>query len=161
MSAEFARIHYDSETLHAYQITPDGHNALNNSYGNSSHQQLPRRIMCETLATATPDYACLRYRRAHIIKIISKKPNEIQVGLLSAKIDTSVSVIRNDIKGLDNIGLRIQNNGEKFLLKDIIIGLNIRKERIEKKEITEIKSRVIGRVKYINPSFFELIELSQ
>lgn len=163
VSADFAGINYGPETLQAYQITPDGHNALNNSYGNSSHKQLPRRIMYETLATAAPDYAFLRYRRAHIIKIISKKSKtlyEIQAKLLAAKIEASISVIKNDIKGLENIGLRIWNNGEKFLLKDIIIGLNIRDKRIEKTEITEIKSRVIDRVKYINPRFFELIDLA-
>ena len=161
--AKFAGVTYGPEILQAYQITADGYDALNNSYGNSSHKQLPRLVMYETLATAAPDYAFLRYRRANIIKIISTKPKtlyEIQTELYSRDIDASIEVIKNDIAGLKNIGLRIWNIGEKFLLKDIIIGLNIRKEKISKPEVTEIKGRVIDKVKHINPKYFELIDLA-
>ena len=57
--AKFAGVTYGPEILQAYQITADGYDALNNSYGNSSHKQLPRLVMYETLATAAPDYAFL------------------------------------------------------------------------------------------------------
>lgn len=163
VTAKFAGETYGPEILQAYQITPEGYDALNNSYGNSSHKQIPRLVMYETLATAAPDYAFLRYRRANIIKIISTKPKtlyEIQTELSSLQIDTSIEVIKTDIAGLKNIGLRIWNIGEKFILKDIIIGLNIKSERISKPEITEIKDRVIDKVKHVNPKYFELIDLA-
>ena len=161
--AEFAGVTYGPEILQAYQITPDGYDTLNNSYGNSSHKQLPRRVIYETLATAAPDCEFLRYRRANIINIISRKHKtlyEIQAELSSIGINASISVINNDINGLENIGLRIENNKGKFLLKDIVIDLHIRKERIKKPEITEVKGRVIARVRHIKPKFFELIDLA-
>jgi len=161
--ASFAGENYGPEILQAYQITPNGYNALNNSYGNSSHKQIFRRVMYETLATATPDYAFLRYRRANIIKIISKKAktlDEIKFELTSLKINASLQVISNDIAGLINIGLRIQKIETKFLLRDLIVGLNIPNEKISEPIITEIKNRVIDRVKHINPKFFEIIDLA-
>lgn len=163
VEAIFAGENYGTEILQAYQITPEGHNTLHNSYGNSSHKQIPRRITYETLATAAPDRSFLRYRRANIIRIISKKAkslSEIQTELSAVKIDASLQVIKNDITGLINIGLRIQNTAEKFLLKDIIMGLEFHRERIAKPKITEIKGRIIERIKHIHPRFLELVDLS-
>lgn len=163
VSASFAGINYGPEKMQAYQITPAGYDALKNSYGNSSHRQIPRLVMYETLATAAPDYEFLRFRRANIIISILKKSltlDEIRNILSSVNIDTSVSVIENDIKGLRNIGLRIENTNGKYILRDSVVGLIITKENVYKSEVTEAKDRVIERVRTVNPKYFELIDLS-
>ena len=163
VTAEFAGEVLHLEKMRAYKITPLGYDALRNSYGNSSHAQIPRKVLYETLATAAPDVAFLRYRRAHIIEAVARKPRsfeEIQEILRTAGIEASEAVIRNDISGLVNIGLRIEEKHGRYLMKDIVEGLKIPSEPVDKTEITAIKERVAERVTHIDPKYYELIDLA-
>lgn len=163
ITAEFAGITYGPEELLAYKITPKGYDVLNNSYGHSSHSKVLRLVMYETLATAAPDREFLRFRRANILQYLSKKCkslDEIRIFLNSKGVAASNAVIENDLCGFRNIGLRIEKIGDKYKLQDNIYGLEIPKINVSKREVTEVKERVIERVKNIPHRYFEMVDLA-
>ena len=160
---KIAGIEYGSERLMAYRITPEGYDAIMNSYGNSSHKQIPRRVLYETLSTAAPDRNYLRYRRANIIRLLQKKKRElgeITQELNNIGIETYDSVVEADIKGLINIGLRIELEANFYTLKDIVEGLTIPETIENKPEVTQVKDRILQKLRSIDKKYIELVDLA-
>lgn len=165
LKGKWGNLELEPTRVKAYQITKLGYDLLINSYGNSSHPKIPRRVLYETLATAAPDRSFLRYRRAHILNLLKSKSlttSELQAKLKLLDLDVPNAVILEDLEGLNRIGIRIDydRHTQKYKLVDQIIGLVIPHEKVQKEMLTLIKERVIDSVKHVDPKYFELLDLA-
>ncbi|MCL2386858.1 MAG: hypothetical protein FWC89_04815 [Defluviitaleaceae bacterium] len=157
-----------SETIgQSYTITAKGLTALNRAMGKSRHPKTPKNICFEMLATKKhKDREYLRTRRALIIKHIysSKKPvsiDEIIAGLEVKNINASPEVIRDDIAGLINIGLFIEDTPKGFVNKDAIVDFVIPvMSNVTASDIEKSKDEMRENIKHISHEYLSLMELA-
>ncbi|PKE69225.1 restriction endonuclease [Macrococcoides caseolyticum] len=142
-----------------YSITAKGSHALKQSQGNSSNKKHDKFIMWEFLAVKGAGKDYIRTRRAYILKFLqtSTSFSSLMNHLKHKGFEESEEIIKLDIEGLNNIGIRIDFNGTTAKLLDKIsdftipdINLNLatdEKERLELKEYfisnTNIPSKFI------------------
>lgn len=129
-----------------YSITAKGSHALKQSKGNSSNSQQEKFIMWEFLAIKGVARDYTRTRRALILKYLEESLSfkNLLNHLKHKGFEESEEIIKNDIQGLNNIGIRIniKENTVKLLDKindfkipDINLALsNNDKQRLKLKE---------------------------
>ena len=152
-------------SVQTFSITRAGEKALIRAKGNSSNAKIPRIVMYEMLASnkvSGADY--LRYVRANIIDALSrgsKSPAQLQATLKGNNIEIDEDTIADHIRGLTNIGLLIENTGNKYKLLDKIEGLTIpRGETIVKDDVNDIKDEVRRKLNTIDHKYLILIDLA-
>lgn len=147
----------------AYTITLEGFKNLKKAYGLSKSKRIPKIVFYEMLATKTSDKYYVRSRRANIIKYISINKRtlaEIQNFLKTKSFDESISTIKDDILGLQSIGIFIKKDRDTYKILDEIIKLEIPAIAVEKTEISVLKDAVREKLKTVNHKYLSLIDLS-
>lgn len=145
----------------SYRITLSGLNALKKANGYSKFPRLPRIVLFQMLASKAASSDFLRKRRAYILESLKSGAKSIEYilnYLRNNNIETNGNTIIDDIKGLNNIGLSINFDNNKYKLNDTIIGLNIPKEHIEADEIIKLKETIASKLKYIDHKFLILVD---
>ena len=109
----------------------------------------------------------IRNRRAYIIKFLSDANgsitlNKIQEKLQEVKFDESLEVIKDDIKGLQNIGLFIKESSKGYILNDEIQNLVIPINSIGtgKSDTLRLKDFCRDILEHISHSYLNLIDLA-
>jgi len=151
-----------------YTITAKGLHALKQAHGNSKNSRLPKFVMWEFFATFGKNRDYSRTRRATIVKILMKTPrkslNTLTEELQSSGINDSLSIIKNDILGLANCGLRISIEDNYVELKDIIKDFQIPKLNItnalKDKNLEDLKAKFLDKT-VLDPRFISLLEISR
>src|SRR5699024_4589912 len=103
-----------------YSITGKGKHALKQSQGNSSNGKNTKFLLWEFLSVKGEGKNYIRTRRATILKFLenSSSFNNLMIHLEYKGFDESENVIKNDIEGLNNIGIRIELKGNSIKLLD-------------------------------------------
>lgn len=145
----------------AYQISMAGITALKKANGYSRYPRMPRRVMFQMLASKAPGVEFLRKRRAGIIEALSASPKSaaaIESHLRSMDVSTNEDTIKDDIAGLNSIGLSISFDGSKYKLNDNVIALKIPKERIVADDIIKLKDDIAKNLKHIDHRYLVLVD---
>lgn len=150
----------------SYRITVDGINAFRGSRARSRHQQIPKRVFFEMLATKGTDKGYLRTRRALIIQYIRswRTLQQIQTHLRNKGLNKiPINIIQDDIGNFTRIGLNVlPNRQNKFRIADNIIDLCIPTLAIPQllpSHVSQTKLRLSTRINYVGHSYFDLIDL--
>ncbi len=151
--------------LQKFYITREGEKALKKSVGNSSNPRIPKMVLYEMLASnKAPDSAYLRYERACILKILSgneKTLSQIKDSLKSMNLKVTEAAIKDDIIGLEQIGINIRERNGKYKLSDKIIGLKIPVEStVSKADITQLKDIIREKLKTVDHKYLVLVDLA-
>lgn len=160
-------VEYTGIIPQSYILKLKGRTALKRAFGVSSTNRVPKIVLWEMLATKPSDKNYLRNRRATIIEYINKKYRtieEIQSYLKEKGFSESLSTIKDDLKGFEQIGLEVKNIEDKYKIMDDIIKLEIPtivdKKEYEKSYISELKDIVREKLNYIPHKYLVLIDLS-
>ena len=160
-------VEYTGIIPQSYILKLKGRTALKRAFGISSINRVPKIVLWEMLATKPSDKNYLRNRRATIIEYINKKYRtieEIQSYLKEKGFSESLSTIKDDLKGFEQIGLEVKNIEDKYKIMDDIIKLEIPtivdKKEYEKSYISELKDIVREKLNYIPHKYLVLIDLS-
>lgn len=150
--------------LQGFVITLAGQNALKRAGGYSRHPRIPKRVPYEMLGTKASSVEILRKRRALIIESLSKgsKTSAKIVDYLKRKgVSTTVAVVDDEIEGLKNIGLSINNEGDEYVLLDKIVGLDIPNAPVETSDaVLELKDKIRNNLQYVNHNYLILVDLA-
>ncbi len=148
----------------AFEITAKGIMAYNKALGKSKGGRTPKIVYREMLASKASDATYLRMRRSLILNFLSnhkgRSLEEIRAFLVSKDIDEENAVIRDDMKGLINIGMDIDYNGVTYKLNDVIEKLVPYNNNISK-EVTDavvVKNRARLRLHNIDHKYLTLID---
>jgi len=157
---------FTADVTQSYKITIDGINAFRESRPRSRHQQVPKRVFFEMLATKGTDKGYLRARRALIIQYLTgwHALQQIQTHLRNNGLNNVPnSIIQNDIANFKRIGLNILSNRQnQFRIADNIINLQIptlAMPQLVPSHITQTKLRLSALINYIDHSYFDLIDI--
>ncbi len=150
----------------SYMLTASGRTALGRATGRSRHRRIPKNVCYEMMATNGADREYLRTRRSLILKHISETPGRISYDdiverLLSASIRTNVETVRDDIRGLINIGLDIDAFDACCEWRDLIndFCIPVTDAPVEIGE-TIIKDRLRPKLTAIPHSYLALVDLA-
>jgi hypothetical protein len=115
-----------------YRITAQGVHRFMQAQGSSKNKKLPKFVMWEFFSTTGTDRAYVRTRRASILNLLmrssSKTWNSLLADLKQSGFDDQPAIIKNDIEGLKNSGIRIDTEGDKVKLRDSIESFDIPQE---------------------------------
>lgn len=150
----------------AYQITIQGVNALKRSHSYSSKAGIDKRVMFQMLASrkvTAPDY--LRLRRATLLDALGKGDKSIAQllrRLEDDKIEANDATVKDDIRGLVNVGLEIKAKANgKYHLADTIVGLQIPADiDVLPDDAAEVKNEVSEKIGYIDHQYLVLVDLA-
>ncbi len=114
----------------AYMITPDGLKAYRRLQGINKVSKVSKNVFWEMLCPKAVDRYYIRNRRAYIIKFLSDSNSavsleKLQEKLKEVKFDESLESIKDDLIGLQNIGLFIKKSNKGYTLNDNIQNLVI------------------------------------
>lgn len=154
---------------HAYKITPEGLKQLRRAKGITKAQRIVKRVHWEMLATKKMDRVYVRTRRAYILKALECSSGLITEAkikdILEAKgFNENIQTIKDDIRGLVNIGLNIEASSRGYSLKDSINDFTIpviEVEQATRSSIEELKSELRSQLNAISHDYLQLIEISQ
>jgi len=158
---------YIDKINQAYMITGYGLRELNNSKGNSRHKRIVKNVYWELFSTKEKNKNYLRIRRSLILKFLleNKKKvflEDIQKYLVDNNINCSIGTISDDIKGIINIGIEIDNIGEKYICNDYISDFSI---LIPNQELTEsplekTKDKLREKLEFLPHEYLSLVDLA-
>ena len=157
---------YKEKIGQSYMITAKGIQSLNKANGRSRHKRISKNISWEMLATKGIDRNYIRTRRALIIKsLIECKSGltleEIRNRLEIQAISELFTVVKDDIDGLINIGLKIEKIGEKYYFNDEINDFIIPIiENSEKSEFTQEKDNLREKLDTLSHEYLSLVDLA-
>lgn len=148
-----------------FSITGRGRYALRRANGNSSNRRIAKYLTWEFLAVEGKNRNYVRSRRSYILKFLQETSS---FGTLVEKLqqlgfNDDPVIIENDIQGLNNFGIRIEKDGSRVELKDLLVDFEIpdldltnelRDEASEQRKV-EFMNRTDLPVKYI-----ELLEIA-
>jgi len=152
----------------SYRITVNGIDAFRRSRARSRHQRIPKRVFFEMLATKGVDKGYLRTRRALIIQYLRSwhTLQQIQIHLRNNRLNNipiPINIIQDDLANFKRIGLNVLSSRQnQFRIADNIINLQIptlATPQLVPSYITQTKLRLSTRIKYIDHSYFDLIDL--
>lgn len=151
--------------LQTYSLTRAGEKAIIKANGNSSNPRLSRVVMFEMLASNKAHGSnYLRYQRGAILKAFSSREktlDQLKDALKGYDLDLDTAAIADHIKGLISIGLDIQVNGDKYKLKDSIVGLELPpRSSCVKDNVNDIADRVRGKLINLDHKYLALIDLA-
>ena len=151
----------------SYMITPEGLKAFRRIRGVNKVSKVSKNVYWEMLCTKGSDRDYLRNRRAYIIKILSDASGSISLEkirekLLEYKFEESYDSINDDIKGLTNIGLFINETNKNFTLNDNINSLVIPINSLGsgKSDTSRLKDFCRGMLESISHNYLNLIDLA-
>lgn len=112
-----------------FSITAQGIHRLRQAQGGSSNSRISKFVMWEFFATTGSDRTYVRTRRALILQLLMntsrKSWNALLNDLQVRGVSEDPAIIRNDIDGLKNIGLRIDIAGGFVMLRDKVMPFSI------------------------------------
>lgn len=154
---------------HAFLITGEGLKQLRRARGTTNTRRLEKRVYWEMFATKNLDKIYIRTRRAYILKFLEASNGiisieQIKTKLLTKGYDESVETIRDDINGLINIGLNIEETSRGYFLKDSINDFMIPVldlTEISRSNTEELKNEMRANLKMLSHDYIELIEIAQ
>ncbi|MCL2045967.1 MAG: hypothetical protein FWG88_06240 [Oscillospiraceae bacterium] len=150
----------------AYVITAQGLTALHRAQGASRHKRIPKTICYEMLATKGNSREYLRTRRSLIIKWLSESRGTLSSDQIVAFFEgygimTSSSVVHDDIKGFQNIGLDIDIDGNNYTWRDEINDFVI-PDRINESQSSneQLKDKLREKITHLPHDYLSLIDLA-
>lgn len=110
-----------------YSITARGIHALNQANGSSKNNRVKKFLTWEFLAVDGKNKNYVRSRRAYILQFLktTKSFSSLINSLRTLGFNDDIEIIRNDIHGLNNFGIRIEDNGNVVNLKDDFFDFSI------------------------------------
>lgn len=150
----------------AFRITAKGYQAIQRSAGRAKYRKIAKNVCFEMLGGKGPDREFLRTRRAYILKLFvdMRKPvvlEQIARYLNEHNIPTNEQTIRDDIRGLNNIGLSVEETEQGYQLNDDIndfiipIGKVVGPTNME-----EVKEMLRQELKHISHEYLCLLDLA-
>lgn len=154
---------------HAFKITGEGLKQLRKAKGTTSARRIEKRVCWEMFATKNLDRIYIRTRRAYILKFLAASNSAISVEQIKTKLlgkgyDEFVETIKDDIRGLINIGLNVEETSRGYLLKDSINDFMIpvtELSQIVKSSIETSKANMRANLQVLAHDYIELIEIAQ
>ena len=166
VEAMFGNEKYEYSISQAYLITPAGLKARNKGLGINIRKRVPKNVFWEMLATKGKDRSYIRTRRALILQEIANKSLSVQAlqqMLVDKGFNESETTITNDLKGLEQIGLNIQQEQKGYFLRDTIQNLVVpsfaTKETV-KSDIQESIDRCRELLEHVPHDYLVLIPMS-
>lgn len=158
---------YTEKLGQAYLITPDGLKAYRKLQGINKVSRLPKNVFWEMLCTKATDRYYIRNRRAYLIKFLSDSNSPLSLTKLQEKLkevefEESIETIRDDLIGLQNIGLFIKESSNGFILNDDIQNLVIPINSIGsgKSDTLRLKDFCRDMLENISHNYLNLIDLA-
>lgn len=157
---------YKENIGQAYIITANGITAFRKSQGKSSHKRIAKNVFWEMFATKGNDREYLRTRRALILKFLSENKrnvslNEIIDNLTLNNLLENEESVKDDIIGLQNIGLNISNKNNLYKFDDIINDFVIPlPQSLTKSDLEQTKSEIRLKMKNLSHEYLSLIDLA-
>ncbi|ARE45508.1 restriction endonuclease (plasmid) [Lacticaseibacillus paracasei] len=151
-----------------YSITGRGMHIIRQAQGFSSRARVPKFVMWEFFATTGSDRAYVRSRRAIILRLMMDTPtksfNSLIVALNDRGFSDEPTIIKNDIQGLDGIGIRISTDGRTVHLLDAIKNFDIPKIRGQNRNLDNVerdnrKAEFLAKTS-LPPRFIELLSIA-
>ncbi len=155
---------YHCEISSAYEITAMGIINYHKAIGKSKSSRIPKIVYREMLASKASDANYLRMRRSLIVGYLSnhtpRSIDEIQGYLNSKQIKEHLSILRDDMAGLINIGMDIEMVGDKYRLNDNVLKLTAYSKNVTKEisDAVEVKDRVRTKLSNIDHKYLTLID---
>lgn len=148
-----------------YTITGKGISSLRRSKGFSKNEKTIKYVPWELLATKVSGVNYVRSRRAKLLKLLQTHSSKkiIISSLVEQGFSDAPDAINSDISGLNNIGIRILIQDDRYILQDSIkmneiptIVLN------EKQQVTEIQQLKyeLQRTTNLPAKYYELVDIA-
>ena len=148
-------------------ITPDGLKAYRRLQGVNKVTKVSKNVFWEMLCPKAIDRYYIRNRRAYLIKFLSDyngviSLEKLQEKLKEVKFEESIESIKDDIIGLQNIGLFIKESSNGYVLNDDIQNLVIPLNSIGtgKSDTLRLKDFCRDMLKNISHNYLNLIDLA-
>src|SRR5699024_9778891 len=148
-----------------YYITGKGLHALRKAQGSSKNNQQKKFIMWEFLGVKGSDRDYNRMRRAKIIKFLEKSTSykSLLSYIKSEGFEDHEKVILNDIKGINNSGIRISKNGNNIRLLDTLNDfslpdISVTRTDTERRQ-AKLKEKYLRYIDY-DSKYIELLEIA-
>lgn len=158
---------YTEKLGQAYLITPDGLKAYRRLQGINKVSRVSKNVFWEMLCPKATDRYYIRNRRAYLIKFLSDSNSALSLTKLQEKLqevefEESIETIRDDLIGLQNIGLFIKESSNGFILNDNIQNLVIPINSIGngKSDTLRLKDFCRDLLENVSHSYLNLIDLA-
>lgn len=155
---------YTCDIAAAFKITAAGASNYNKALGKGSGKRIPKIVLREMLASKASNANYLRMRRSLILNYLGNHEvrtlDEIRRYLASKNITEELTTIKDDMTGLVNIGMDIEQKEDTYLLNDEINGLVPYDKGVvrETTEAVEVKDRVRLRLHKLDHKYLTLID---
>lgn len=151
-----------------YRITAKGMSTLSNSTGHGGHPRQAKRILWESLATTGKNRNYIRTRRAYVLNLLrnSTSLNNVISNLNSYGFHDGPAIIKSDIRGLINCGIRIEhtNDYSTLVLRDLLNHVDIPDinitEELKDKALTDEKNAVLECTN-LDDKYYALLDYAQ
>lgn len=156
---------YGRTGFQKYAINLRGSQLLKSSQGSSSNKQITKFLMWEFLATKASNANHIRTRRAEILKKLehTKSWNVLVQHMNSLGFEEDEKILRKDIIGLNQFGIRIELVGNSINLLDKLVDFDIPKvnstQTVTDSGIEKIKNQLILETDLPN-KYYELIDIA-
>lgn len=158
---------YTEKLGQAYLITPDGLKAYRRLKGINKVSKVSKNVYWEMLCPKATDRYYIRNRRAYLIKFLSDSNSALSLTKLQTKLkevefEESIETIRDDLIGLQNIGLFIKESKSGFTLNDDIQNLVIPINSIGngKSDTLRLKDFCRDILENVSHNYLNLIDLA-
>lgn len=158
---------YTEKLGQAYLITPNGLKAYRRLQGINKVSKISKNVFWEMLCPKATDRNYIRNRRAYLIKFLSDfngvmSIEKLQEKLKEVKFDESIETIKDDLIGLQNIGLFIKESSKGYILNDDIQNLVIPINSIGtgKSDILRLKDFCRDILENVPHNYLNLIDLA-
>lgn len=151
--------------LDAFTLTATGFEERKKTTGASSMKRSRKRVPLQMLCTKGAGRALLRARRARILDAIQRRAAsiaQIQAMLAAHHVEASEAAIAGDLRGLENIGLAIEERQGRFRCRDKIVDLTIAQPPAPDEPsgaIQMMKEQCAGALRFISHNFLVLIDM--
>lgn len=148
-----------------YYITGKGLHSLRRAQGSSKNNQQKKFIMWEFLGVKGSDRDYNRMRRAKIIKFLEKSTSykSLLSYINSEGFEDHEKVILNDIKGINNSGIRISKNGNNIRLLDTLNDFSLPDISVTRTDTersqAKLKEKYLRYIDY-DSKYIELLEIA-
>lgn len=149
-----------------YRITGLGMRAYNRSLGRSSNEQIQKFVMWEFFATTANNRNYVRSRRAYILKIIENRNirfSRLISDLRELGFHDKEEVIKNDIRGINMMGIRVRFDNSTVELLDSIVDFDIPDlditSELQNIQLEEKKVMFLEKTN-LSPRYIDLIEIA-
>ena len=157
---------YRAVMRQSYCLTLKGKTVLKYIAGTSKFPRVAKRVPCEMLATKTADRYYLRSRRARLIRYLQggyRTVSDMVLFLNKEGITEDEETVRDDLKGLERIGLSLRRKGNAYRIMDEITDLELPREKetagTAKSEVTKVKDVLRRKLSQVDHKYLVLLDL--